>query len=341
MKPYTLTTREGESISPMTSTRTVFDENGVDLETRLANQKQAADNMLKEYAKKTEVTQALAGKQDALTPTADLQITADNIIGLTEKGKMRVFIDMFNARCVATSSSNPNTIKRLTFGKYDPENAPDAQHPFYLNKLWLTYEEAIEPMRVPDVATGDQTNSTFQYVKARTLFPISVNGTLRGICQNMHKLETVRFVDYYIINNGNNPDESLIRITSTRGMFERCENLREIMGILQLPSGDDMGVHFYNAFSNCISLETIWLHSIQLDTRLNYCKSLKLECFAYMIEHAANTKSITITVHADVYAKLTGDATNEAAGALTEEEAAAWQQVLADAVAKNISFATA
>lgn len=36
MKPYTLTNREGESISPTTSTRTVFDENGVDLETRIA-----------------------------------------------------------------------------------------------------------------------------------------------------------------------------------------------------------------------------------------------------------------------------------------------------------------
>lgn len=36
MKPYTLTDREGEHISPLTSTRTVFDDEGVDLATRLA-----------------------------------------------------------------------------------------------------------------------------------------------------------------------------------------------------------------------------------------------------------------------------------------------------------------
>lgn len=59
----------------------------------------------------------------------------------------------------------------------------------------------------------------------------------------------------------------------------------------------------------------------------------------YLVANAANTSTITITVHADVYAKLTGDTTNAAAAALTEEEAAAWRQVLADANAKNISFA--
>lgn len=67
----------------------------------------------------------------------------------------------------------------------------------------------------------------------------------------------------------------------------------------------------------------------------------RLDCVEFVVENATNTSPITITVHADVYAKLTGDATNEAAGVLTEEEAAAWQQVLADAIEKNISFATA
>ena len=59
-----------------------------------------------------------------------------------------------------------------------------------------------------------------------------------------------------------------------------------------------------------------------------------------LVSLAANTAAITITVHPDVYAKLTGDTTNEAAAALTPEELAAWQQVLADAVDRNISFAT-
>ena len=66
---------------------------------------------------------------------------------------------------------------------------------------------------------------------------------------------------------------------------------------------------------------------------------LSLDSISYMVANAANTATITITVHPDVYAKLTGDTTNAAAATLTEEEAAAWQQVLADANVKNISFA--
>lgn len=48
----------------------------------------------------------------------------------------------------------------------------------------------------------------------------------------------------------------------------------------------------------------------------------------------------TVTVHPDVYAKLTGDTTNEAAAALTEEELAQWMAITEAAAAKNISFAT-
>ena len=254
----------------------------------------------------------------------------------------QVFIDMFNARCVVSSTTSAAVIKRNTFGGYDPDNAPDPENPFLLNGLWLSYEEAIEVMRVPDVATGEGNNLSLSYSRARTLFPINnhINGTLGNLCICSHNLEVVRIVDYYIINNGNDPDTSLIYVSNTRCLFQRCEKLREVKGILRLPSNDGMGIHFYDALNNCIALETIWLHSIQLDTNLRHSPNLKLECFAYMIEYAANIKIITITVHADVYAKLTGDTTNAAAAALSPEELAEWQQVCAEANAKNIVFAT-
>ena len=60
----------------------------------------------------------------------------------------------------------------------------------------------------------------------------------------------------------------------------------------------------------------------------------------YLVTNAANTSSITVTVHPDVYAKLTGDTTNAAAAALTAEELAQWQQLVTDATSKNINFAT-
>ena len=47
-----------------------------------------------------------------------------------------------------------------------------------------------------------------------------------------------------------------------------------------------------------------------------------------MVENAANTKAITITVHKDVFAKLTDEANTD------------WHQVLTDATNNNITFAT-
>ena len=47
-----------------------------------------------------------------------------------------------------------------------------------------------------------------------------------------------------------------------------------------------------------------------------------------MIEHASNTSPITITVHADVYAKLTDESNTD------------WHALMASAAAKNITFAT-
>lgn len=49
----------------------------------------------------------------------------------------------------------------------------------------------------------------------------------------------------------------------------------------------------------------------------------------------------TVTVHKDVYAKLTGDTTNAAAAALTEEELAQWMAIMVTAGEKGIVFAAA
>ena len=49
----------------------------------------------------------------------------------------------------------------------------------------------------------------------------------------------------------------------------------------------------------------------------------------------------TVTVHPDVYAKLTGDTTNAAAAALTEDELAQWMAIMVTAGEKGIVFAAA
>lgn len=128
----------------------------------------------------------------------------------------------------------------------------------------------------------------------------------------------------------------IVNISNAQNMFKNCANLKYIYDILNLPSG----VNISGAFELCPSLEEVRIKNLANSLNLSFSPKLSLDSIDFMVRNAANTTAITITVHADVYAKLTGDTTNAAASALSPEELAQWQQILTDAVAKNITFAT-
>ena len=313
MKPYTLTNREGESISPMTSTKTVFDEHGTDLDTLLIQQRQAADNALKDYAKKTEVTQDLSGKQEKLSTTTDLHITDDNILGLTKLAKMRLFIDLFNEAASKGLSTE--------CGRYDPENAPDPEHPFYLNGLWLTYNEALKSYSLWDNSAA---------MKGRYyLENIRTNIPMRHFVGNIDMTQAFMFSSAEIICLTSDTDPIAGTWNNT---FARCPNLRKIIGFINSPSS--------NTFDRCIKLEDVHIYN-PLGINIVIAQSPKLSLNSvHILVNNWTSKGYTVTVHSDVYAKLTGDTTNAAAAALTEEELAQWQQLIVDAAEKQIIFAT-
>lgn len=307
MKPYTLKDREGESISPMTSTRTVFDERGVDLDTLLAQQKQGLENALKEYPKKTEVVEGLAGKQNVLSTTTDLHITDDNIIGLTEAAKMRLFIDLWNEAC----------------GKWGRYNAETGF--FELNGLTdITYEEAV---RIYSLCAGWSGNIAYDSAKSalsrdlkiRTALPIyyaAGNGymNLGGFAHTNRSIEVINFV----VESFNNSTQDLSYA------FYMCSKLKRIDGIIYLDSRANLS----NAFGWCFALETVKIHRLASNLDLHDCRVISLESLRYMVDYSRVTNAITITVYKDIYAKLT-DKTNEE-----------WHAVLVAAAEKNITFAT-
>lgn len=77
----------------------------------------------------------------------------------------------------------------------------------------------------------------------------------------------------------------------------------------------------YNAFGVQTSLESVKLRSLKQSFTLNI-KMLSWDSINYLITNAANTDAITITVHADVYAKLTGGTVDDwgSLGTLAEEK---------------------
>lgn len=261
------------------------------------------------------VDDVLSSKQDALTTSEDLSISASNKLSLTDMAKKRLFIDMFN------EAAGTYGYARIVDGVFDCK----------LNDISLTYQEAIDIYKssanIGYLGFGD---SHLTYYPYKTTFPIKVLpfgvGFVNPLFCALSEIEILVMDLTHAI-----PYINLLEA------FTNCTKLREIRGFFSAK-----GEKYRKAFENCVNLIEVRLNRIAYDISFSDSAQLSLASIKNIVRNAANgTSTITVTVHADVYAKLTGDTTNEAAAALAPEELAQWQQVLTDAAAKNINFATA
>lgn len=120
------------------------------------------------------------------------------------------------------------------------------------------------------------------------------------------------------------PESTFVRFSNCVLLFHGCQQLVTIVG----------GVTFENALHNaaftyCKSLQNVKFQQLRYNVDLKDSPLLTLESFQYLVENATNTSAITVTVHADVYAKL------------TDPQQADWYAVNTAAQGKRISFATA
>lgn len=308
----------GEVIYPRTATQAVCDAEGRDLETRLAGEAAKTDEKLGQYTKTDALNTALAKKQNVLAVSDDLELTDGGVLSVTEGAKRAVFIDMFN------EAAGDDGYARMDNGVFDCK----------LNGVPLTYEEAIGVYASFPLCKHRNPTRQIMFAGSRdkTLFPINASSFLSTSyleaftsCRN---LVAVKF-----ITSSNRP---IVPISNARRLFQNCESLKYIYGVLAFAPNVDA----LDAFGRCLSLEEVRIKDLAKSLDLASSPKLSLDSVAFMVQNAANTTAITVTVHADVFAKLTGDTTNEASAALTEEELAQWAQVLTDALEKNITFAT-
>ena len=114
-----------------------------------------------------------------------------------------------------------------------------------------------------------------------------------------------------------------------------ANRLRCILDILRPTSSIRIGYPNYPT-----PLSTLYIKDLKFSIDLANLSALSLASLQYLVTNSANTNAITVTVHPDVYAKLTGDTTNAAASALSADELAQWQALIAQAAEKQITFAT-
>ena len=255
------------------------------------------------------------GKANGIAPlNASGVVPNENI---SDEARKSLFCDLFNAAAGSAGYA------KFTNGLWDCK----------LNGLTLSYDEAV---LIYNVTNGSPATEGFAHTNIRTNFwrlnRSYGSGVLTDSCPAMifydcRLLEVINVRDFLWVND-------------MRNMFAKCPKLTEVSGVIG--DTDTTKVELV-PFPNSPLITSFKLHRLQHNYSFAANPLIDLDSFDYMVTNrvSTNTNNYTVTVHADVYAKLTGDTTNEAAAALTADELSQWQALLTKAAAKHIAFASA
>lgn len=238
----------------------------------------------------------------------------------------QTFIDLWNAACGI-------------WGKYNKETGF-----FELNGLTdITYEQAIKIYTAGPLIGDAKEIYGFTNTNLRTNLPAQRDSS-SGYRHRVRIFYTSfsAGIDVVNLNPFNMEKEIVVGIyssdsTATPICSHNTFNSRIYMGVLDLQLIHNAPFDMQVGGNNC---EQLYLKNVKVECKLHQMKKLRLDCFQYLVNNAANTKEIKVYVHADVYAKLTGDTTNAAAAALSEEELQEWMALIPLASEKNITFLT-
>jgi hypothetical protein len=197
---------------------------------------------------------------------------------------------------------------------------------FELNGLTdISYKEMIVILENFPVMTAilGGSPSTGQIIKGRTNIPLKNTGT---IPLNYAFFRSPCEVISFNVGGGVQTSNNIANI-SREGY-----KLKVLKG-LTLSATTSTSVD--RAFENCYSLETVNIRGIKISLSFSNSSPLSLESVVYMVENAANTSAITITLHADALARCTADTTEYTYNGNT------YTGIVALATAKNITLASA
>lgn len=226
-------------------------------------------------------------------------------LAVSAAAERRVFIDMWlEAGRYQPSGKWPG---QVTF--HYPDN-PEAER-FGIYDLKISYAEAVEilmlrPSRIPAQYHYPDTDLQLLRYNMRAVLPMRAGGGR----------------SYYLFDR----TSRLQRIGLLPG-----STVTHPLGIVMTDLREIVGDFYITGYSGVIveanGLQVMWAKGMNANIRLIH-PSLRLECYRYIIENAANTKAITVTVHKDVYARIIDEGSGD------------WHALLEAASAKNISFAT-
>lgn len=216
------------------------------------------------------------------------------------------------------------------YGNVDHTHMEDGiLKPYHLNTLWFTYKEAIA---IYDVGTIDSSRigRRFYRCKIKTNLPIKLSTNIQtgGYLTFDYAEDLIRFSNIEILNldvNGSNRvniNTDCFKLGNFNDNFLTSDTLKKVIGNIDLGQGSAL-----NSIIDCPNLEEISIILLNRSVNFSKCPKLNLDSFATMINNSRGN-TITLTVHPEVYAKLTDTSNTE------------WNNLLTLAATKNITFAT-
>lgn len=265
---------------------------------------------------KTELMSLVAeSKEDAFTLSDDLVMSPERQLSVTDKAKRVVFIDRWNALVSPAVGHNSKT------GLFSCNGLTD-----------ITYEEAIKIEAYGKVIL-DSACYANNGVAIRTNLPpkgysTMAPGNVANLFYNQAELEVAN-VSSYQERNVDWTRKQAFGITVPNnyiaGMFGRCRKLHTILGGL---SCVNRTTPITGVFAECYELRNLSIFNLHTNLEIKDSPLLSHASVKCIIDERRDTNAITVTVHPDVYAKLTDPNNTE------------WHALLLAAVARNISFAT-
>ena len=201
------------------------------------------------------------------------------------------------------------------------DEAADPSEMYLCNGLGMSCAEA-RAVYAAGVMTNDNRNKLYVRSKIRTHLPSKMHWAVATGERTFADSE-VEVVNASLLAPGDQ-------------CFDGCSKLRKAT----LYSPNLSNTSSPDTFRRCSALESIVLSGAVYARSFSLADSplISLASLQGIISKAqANSAAMTITVHPDVYAKLTGDTSNPAA-ALAEEELAKWMQLPLDVADKNINI---
>lgn len=204
------------------------------------------------------------------------------------------FIDEWNGLCTVNHPLSPWGINE-TIGKVGGYNESTGY--FELNGFTdIDYEEA---MRIRSYYCGRRQPLSlhlFQQVAERTFLPLilGINGS--GPAEYLFA-ECINIEVITVISSA---------LTNIWNFFNCCHKLRKVNGVFYPTSSANIA----GAFNKCYALEEIRFFNLCKSISFADSPNLSLESISYMIArsfYGKNPTPITITLHADAYARVTED----------------------------------